>query len=321
MGCFRSDRSCTAGKKSKGLAMKKAKYLFVIAGLGLSLCAITKAKEIQFTTLPEVVRTTVIHKYNIVSSEKVVRVVEEPDNIYELTIVTDTGNQIVYVQADGTIVERPGGVVESREGTESREGSESAEVTITLDQVRSAGERYEFVQDQGPDAIYIDHQTNKRVIIRGAAGQGPRGGVRTREENKTDIRENERNRTEEENRSGVRTEDKDRQSGSVREKTEEGSTTEGNKNMRDEQKTQHDKGRLEQKDQENRETPGNGQEQKNRDASGNARSDEKNADQRNMKEKQSDKEQRETTRTPGEQQSQEKTKGESKGKAKPSPSS
>jgi hypothetical protein len=301
--------------------MNKAKYLFVVAGLGLSLCAITKAREIQFTTLPEVVRTTVIHKYNVVSPEKVIRVVELPDNIYELTVVTDTGNQVIYVQTDGTIVERPGEAVETREGTRSQEGSESSEVTITVDQVRSAGERYEFVQDQGPDAIYIDHQTNKRVIVTAGAGQGPRGGVRTRDENKTDIRENETNRTDEGNRSGVRTEDKDRRSGSVKEKTEEGSTTEGKKNMRDEQRTQHDNGRVEQKDQENRETPGNGQEQKNRDASGNARSDEKSADQRNMKEKPSDKEQRETTRTPGEQQSQEKSKGESKGKAKPSPSS
>src|ERR1700722_11918377 len=301
--------------------MNKAKYLFVVAGLGLSLCAITKAKEIQFTTLPEVVRTTVIHKYNVVSPEKVIRVVELPDSIYELTVVTETGNQIVYVKTDGTIVERPGEVVETREGTESQ----SVGVIITLDQVKSAGERYEFVQDQGPDAIYIDHETNKRMIVRGAAGQGPRGGVRTREDEKTRIQENETNRTairtNEENRQGVRTEDKDRQPGAVKEKTEEGSTTEGNKNMRDEQRTQHDNGRVEQKDQENRETPGNGQEQKNRDASGNARSDEKNADQRNMKEKQSDKQQRETTRTPGEQQSQAKSKGESKGKAKPSPSS
>jgi hypothetical protein len=272
-----------------------------------------------------VVRTTVIHKYNVVSPEKVVRVVELPDNIYELTVVTDTGNQIVYVKTDGTIVERPGEAVEGRETTESREGAESGEINITLDQVRSASDRYEFVQDEGPDAIYIDRHTNKRVIIKGAAGQGPRAGVRTREENKTDIRENEKNRsdirTNEENRSGVRTEDKDQRSGAIREKTEEGSTNDVNKNMREEQKTQHDKGRVEQKDQENRETLGNGQEQKNRDTSGNPRSDEKNAEQRNMRENQGEKQQRETSRTPGEQQSQEKSKGESKGKAKPSPSS
>src|SRR5260221_4478651 len=272
--------------------MNKAKYLFVVAGLGLYVCAVTKAREIQFTTLTEVVRTTVIHKYNVVSPEKVIRVAELPDSIYEVTVVTDTGNQVVYVKTNGTIVERPGGVVESREGAESRDGSESGELSITLDQVRSAGERYEFVQDQGPDAIYIDHQTNKRVIIRGAAGQGPRGGVRTREENKTDIRTNEK--------------------------------TDVNKNMREEQRTQHDRGRMEQKDQGNRETLGNGQEQKNRDTSGNPRKG-KNADQRNMKENQGERQQRETSRTPGQQQSQEKSKGESqgesKGKAKPSPSS
>jgi hypothetical protein len=283
--------------------MKKAKYIFVVAGLSLSLCAITKAREIQFTTLPEVVRTTVIHKYNVVSPEKVVRVVEEPDNIYELTIVTDSGNQIVYVKEDGTIVERTGGVVESREGTE---GSESGEVSITLDQVKTAGERYEFVQDQGPDAIYIDHQTNKRVIIKGAADQG------TREDEKTKIQEKETNRTDirtnEENRSGVRVEDKDRQSGTVKEKTEEGTTTEDNKSMREEQRTKHDKGQVEHKDEGNRDTADKGQE-------------EKNADQRKMKENQSDKQQHERTRTPVEEQSQEKFKGESKGKAKPSPSS
>jgi len=305
--------------------MNKAQYLFVVAGLGLSLCAVTKAREIQFTTLPEVVRTTVIHKYNVVSQEKVTRVVELPDNINELTVVTDTGHQVVYVKVDGTIVERPGGAVETQETTESREGAESGEVNITLDQVRSASDRYEFVQDQGPDAIYIDRHTNKRVIIKGAAGEGPRGGVRTREESKTNIRENETNQTEirtnEENRSGVRTEDKDQKSGAIREKTEEGSTNEVNKNMREEQRTQHDKGRVEQKDQENRETLGNGQEQKSRDTSGNARSDEKNAEQRNMRENQGEKQQRETNRTSGEQQSQEKSKGESKGKVKPSPSS
>jgi hypothetical protein len=311
------------------IKMNKAQYLFVVAGLGLSLCAVTKAREIQFTTLPEVVRTTVIHKYNVVSPEKVIRVVELPDNIYELTVVTDSGNQVVYVKVDGTIVERPSRVVQTRETTESGEGTESGEVNITLDEVRSAGDRYEFVQDVGPDAIYIDRQINKRVIIKGAAGQGPRGGVRTREENKTNIRENETNRTDirtnEENRSAVRTEDKDQRSGAIREKTEEGSTNDVNKNMREEQKTQHDKGRVEQKDQENRETLGNGQAQKSRDTSGNTRNEEKNAEQRNMRENQGEKQQRETNRTPGEQQSQEKSKGESKGeskgKAKPSPSS
>ena len=220
--------------------MNSIKYIIPVAVLGLFLCATTKAKEkeVQFTTVPEVVRTTVFHKYHITSPEKVVRVVEEPDNIYELTILTDNGQQIVYVNADGTIVERPSGVVETTGG------SESGEVTVTLDEVQSAGERYEFVQDQGPDAIFIDHQTNKRVIVKGGAGHGPRGGVRTKEGSQTDVQSNERSteksqtdvRTNEENKGGVRTEERDQQSGNMREKTDQGNADKGQRSMRDEQR-------------------------------------------------------------------------------------
>lgn len=316
-GPVRRDRSKI--KKS----MNSIKYIIPVAVLGLFLCATTKAKEkeVQFTTVPEVVRTTVFHKYHITSPEKVVRVVEEPDNVYELTVLTDSGQQIVYVNADGTIVERPGGVVETTKGE-----SESGEVTVTLDQVQNAGERYEFVQDQGPDAIFIDHQTNKRVIVKGGAGHGGRGGVRTKEGSQTDVRSNEKSqtdvRTNEENKGGVRTEERDQQSGNMREKTDQGNSDQGQKNMRNEQrnadqdqknmkegeKTQDRSSQGEQRDQGNRETT----------APGNGRQEDKNASERNMNgEQQGQKQQRESTRTPGEKQSQENSKG--KGKASPTP--
>lgn len=271
------------------------KYIIPVAVLGLFLCATTRAKEkeVQFTTVPEVVRTTVFHKYHITSPEKVVRVVEEPDNIYELTVLTDNGQQIVYVNADGTIVERPGGVVETTKGE-----SESAEVTVTLDEVQSAGERYEFVQDQGPNAIFIDHQTNKRVIVKDGAGHGPRGGVRTKEGSQTDVQTDERTteknktevRTNEENKGGVRTEERDQQSGNMREKTDQGNADQGQRNVRDEQRKAD-------------------QDQKN------MKEGEKAQDRNG--EQQGQKEQRETTRTPGEKQSQDKSKG--KAKASPTP--
>ena len=305
--------------------MNRIKYIIPVAVLGLFLCATTKAKEkeVQFTTVPEVVRTTVFHKYHITSAEKVVRVVEEPDNIYELTILTDSGQEIVFVNADGTIVERPGGFVGSRGE------SESTEVTVTWDEVQSAGERYVFVQDQGPDAIYIDHQTNKRVLVKGGAGHGAKGGVRTKEGSQTDVRTNERTneksqtdvRTNEENKGGVRTEQRDQQSGNMREKTDQGNADQGQRNMRNEQrnadqdqkniregeKPQNRNMQDEQREQGNRESaaPGNGQQ-------------EKNASQRsNNSEEQGQRQQRETSRTPGEQQSQEKSKG--KAKASPTP--
>ena len=302
--------------------MKRTKYVIAAAALGLFLCATTKAKEIQFTTLPEVVRTTVFHHYHFTAPEKVVRVVEEPDNIYEVTVVTNEGQQIIFVNAEGTIVERPSGVVETTGG------SESGEVSVTLDEVQSAGERYEFVQDQGPDAIFIDHQTNKRVIVKGAAGK-TRGGVRMKEGSETDVQTDERTteknktdvRTNEQNKGGVRTEERDQQSGNMREKTDQGNADQdqrnmreehrnadqGEKNMREDQKTQNRSTQGEQREQGKRETasPANGQQ-------------EKNASERSANgEQQGQKQERETSRTPGEKQNQEKSQG--KAKASPTP--
>ncbi|HEX6566854.1 MAG TPA: hypothetical protein VF020_21360 [Chthoniobacterales bacterium] len=305
--------------------MKKVIYQLAIAGLGLSFCAITNAKEIQFTTLPEVVRTTVIHHYNVVSPEKVVRVVEEPDNIYQVTVVTDSGDQIVYVTADGRIVERPGSVVESREG------STAGEVTITWDEIQSGGERYGFVQDQGPDAIYIDHQTNKRVLVKGAAGKTHGGGaVRTKEQNQTNVRTNEKSQTE------VRTNEKEG-GPAVREKTDQDNGNQPQRGMKEQQRTEKQGARTEERNEGKQQAVGNGQEEKNRESSGSKRTEEKNAagernmnktekgeeknaGQQNMNENQGQKEQRETNRTRGEQneqQPQEKAKG--KGKASPTP--
>jgi hypothetical protein len=303
--------------------MNRIKYIIVACALGLFLCATTKAREIQFKTLPEVVRTTVFHHYRIVSPEKVVRVVEEPDNIYEITVLTDGGDQIIYVTADGTIVQRPGTVVEGVQG--------SAEVTVTMDEIRGGGERYEFVQDQGPDAIFIDHQTNKRVIVKGGAGQGGRGGVRTGEGNQTDVQTNERTteknqtdiRTNEQNRSGTRTEERNDQSGNMREKAEQGNADQGErtmrqdqgnaeqgkKNMRQDERTQNGGTQGEQRTQQgNTGTPGNGNGVQERNGS---------QPSTNGEQGQGQKQQREANHTPGQQQTHERAQG--KGKASPTP--
>jgi len=302
--------------------MKRTKYVIAAAALGLFLCATTKAKEIQFTTLPEVVRTTVFHHYHFTAPEKVVRVVEEPDNIYEITVLTNEGQQIIFVNAEGAIVERPSGVVETTGG------SESGEVTVTLDEVQSAGERYEFVQDQGPDAIFIDHQTNKRVIVRGGAGK-TRGGVRMKEGSQTGVQTDERTteknktdvRTNEQNKGGVRTEERDQQSGNMREKTDQGNADQDQKNMREEQRSgdQGEKNMREDEKTQNRSTQGEQRDQGKRESAspGNGQQ-EKNASQRSTNgEQPGQKQQRETSRTPGEKQNQEKSQG--KAKASPTP--
>src|SRR6201987_2241878 len=282
--------------------MNKMKFVFAVAGLGLFLCAATQAREekvVQFTTLPQVIRTTVFHHYNIVSPEKVTRVVEYPDNIYQITVLTDSGEQIVYVNAEGTIVERPSTVV-----GETEQGG-SAEVTVTMDEIQSGGDRYEFVQDQGPDAIYIDHQTNKRVIVKSGAGKGNQGSVRTKEENQSNVRTNEKSKGE------VRTNENEG-APAGQEKTDQGTGNQREKGMNQEQKTQKQGAGKQQQGQGSRGAIGNGQQEQNRDTSGNPRAEEKNgAGDRNMNENQGQKEKQEMNRTPGEQheqQSQEKTK-------------
>jgi hypothetical protein len=294
--------------------MKRTNYVIAAAALGLFACATTKAKEIQFTTLPEVVRTTVFHHYHFTSPEKVVRVVEEPDSIYEVTVLTNEGQQIVFVNAEGTIVERPSGVVESSGG------SDSGEVVVTLDEIQSAGERYEFVQDQGPDAIFIDQQTHKQVIVKGGAGKS-RGGVRTKEENQTNVQTDERttekNRTDvqtnEEKKGGVRTEEKDQQSGNMREKSDQGNADQGQKTMKQDDRDQNRGTRTEQREKGTREAPGNTQEDKN------AGRQEKNTEQKNMNPEQGQKQPRETNHTPGQEQEKTQERGKEKTKASPTP--
>jgi hypothetical protein len=304
--------------------MNSIKYIIPVAVLGLSLCATTKAKEkeVQFTTVPEVVRTSVFHHYHFTTPEKVVRVVEEPDSIYEITVLTNEGQQIVFVNAEGTIVERPSGVVETTGD------SDSGEVTVTLDEIQGAGERYEFVQDQGPDAIFIDHQTNKRVMVKGGAGKA-RGGVRTNEGTQNGVRTEERTternqtdvRTEEQNKGGVRTEERDQQNGNMREKTDQGNADQGQKNMREEHRNadQGEKNMREDEKTQNRSTQGEKRDQGNREsAAPGSEQKEKNASQRSTNgEQQGQKQQREATRSPGEQQNQERSQG--KAKASPTP--
>ncbi|MBV8588292.1 MAG: hypothetical protein JO308_18555 [Verrucomicrobia bacterium] len=314
--------------------MSRIICIIAVAFVGLFLGATTKAKEVQFSTLPEVVRTTVFHHYNLPGPEKVVRVVEEPNAIYEITIVTDSGNQVVYVDEEGNIVQRPAGA------EETQGESESTYVTVTTDEIESGGDRYVFVEDQGPDAIYIDHQTNKKVVLKGGAGKEPRGDVRTKERGQTDVQTQEKSRSEgrtnEQNKSGVQTDQRDQQPGATPRETAEGQTNDQNKSGV----------RTDQKNQQPGATPRETAEGQTNDQNKNRiRTDQKNqqpgatpkktepgnVEQKNTREEQRtqpqgteqgqdqrQKQQRETNRTPGgQQETQERTKG--KEKASPTP--
>ena len=149
--------------------MKNVTRLIAVAGASLCLVALAKADEIQFTTLPQVVQSSVIKQTRITSPSRVVRVVQD-NGIYGVTVMTDTGQQVVYVNPTGAIVEAPTTVVHETAPTVTHETTtttttEVPDEVVTTQEVQAAGSRYELIEKKGHKAIYLDHQTGRRVKV------------------------------------------------------------------------------------------------------------------------------------------------------------
>jgi len=142
--------------------MNKISHLIAIGGMSLCLCALGKGDEIQFTTLPQVVQRTVIQQTRIVSPQKVVRVVQE-SGIYAVTVDSDSGQQVVYVNPAGTIVQAPAAqeVTTTTTTTEPDTGA-----FVTYDEVQQGGSRYELIKKEKNKEVYLDHQTGKKVTVK-----------------------------------------------------------------------------------------------------------------------------------------------------------
>src|SRR5271166_4648457 len=83
--------------------MKKA-ILPILIAAG-ALLEIARADDIQFTTLPQTVQTTVIRETHIPRPAGVVRVIHDSTGVYAVTVRGDTGEQVVYVNDAGAIVQ------------------------------------------------------------------------------------------------------------------------------------------------------------------------------------------------------------------------
>jgi hypothetical protein len=138
--------------------MKNLTLLIAVAGVSVSLVALAKADELRFTTLPPPVQTSVIKETRITSPSKVVRVVQDTGGLYAVTVMTDTGQQVVYVQPTGVIVEAPASTV--RETTTTTEVPEGV---ITTDVIQQYPSRFELLEKKGDKEIYLDHQTGRKI--------------------------------------------------------------------------------------------------------------------------------------------------------------
>src|SRR5438132_10140412 len=87
------------------VSMKIKTILPILVAASAFLGAAVQADEIQFTTLPQPVQTTVIRETHIPGPAGVLRVIQDTNGIYAVTVRGETGEQVVYVTSSGRIVQ------------------------------------------------------------------------------------------------------------------------------------------------------------------------------------------------------------------------
>src|SRR5258708_9225782 len=83
----------------------KSAVAFVVPALSLGVFA--RADDIQFTTLPQVVQTTVVRETHIPEATLVTRVVRENGGRYAVTVRQNDATRVVYVNQAGARVRSP----------------------------------------------------------------------------------------------------------------------------------------------------------------------------------------------------------------------
>jgi hypothetical protein len=136
------------------------RYAALLA-LTLSLGAFVRADDIQFTTLPQVVQTTVVRETHIPDATLVTRVVRENGGIYAVTVRQNDVTRVVYVNDAGAIVDSPTSTITTTTTTEPAE-----QHVITYDQVKQDLPRYELIEKKGNKEVYLDHQTGQKVKVK-----------------------------------------------------------------------------------------------------------------------------------------------------------
>src|ERR1700757_1374123 len=100
---------------------------FVAVGVLIGTAAF--ADDIQFTTLPQPVQTTVIRETHIQGPAGVVRVVHDSTGIYAVTVRGDAGEHIVYVNDAGAVVQAPATTTVQSQGTTTVQTAQPATET------------------------------------------------------------------------------------------------------------------------------------------------------------------------------------------------
>lgn len=130
-----------------------------ILALALSLAAFARADDIQFTTLPQPIQTTVIRETHISDPSMVTRVIRDEGGVYAVTVRANDATRVVYVNDSGAIVQAPS-------TTTTTTTTERAEPVVTYQQVQQDQPRYQLIEKKGNKEVYMDRQTGQKVEVK-----------------------------------------------------------------------------------------------------------------------------------------------------------
>jgi hypothetical protein len=106
--------------------------------------------------------------------------VRSQDGIYAITVRRDTGNQVIYVNDAGAIVQAPVTTTTVEKTTQTVEPATTVQKTteavqpatgmqetvVTYDQVQQSASRYQLLEKKGKKEVYFDRQTGTKVIVK-----------------------------------------------------------------------------------------------------------------------------------------------------------
>jgi hypothetical protein len=130
-----------------------------ILAITLSWAAFARADEIQFSTLPQPVQTSVIRETHIAGPSMVTRVVHDQGGIYAVTVRQNDATRVVYVNDAGMIVQAPS-------TTTTTTTTRRVEPVITYQQVQQDLPRYQLLEKKGNKEVYYDRQTGQKVKVK-----------------------------------------------------------------------------------------------------------------------------------------------------------
>jgi hypothetical protein len=143
------------------------KYILpVLIAAGTFVGTAVQADEIQFTTLPQPVQTTVVRETHIAGPANVVRVIHASNGVYAVTVHRDAGDQVVYVTDAGEIVQAPAATTTTTTEQTVQPAAETQQTIVTYDQIQKDQPRYELIEKKGKKEIYLDHQTGQKVTVK-----------------------------------------------------------------------------------------------------------------------------------------------------------